>query len=122
MLDSRFETVQHLSSTFSKERHHMGYEMLVGLQVINDLLYQEYRDAMTPILERYKGGFGYDFRVAEVLHTKTDAPINRVFTIYFVDEDVKNQFFSDPAYQEVRGQYFEPSVTHSTILAQYKTS
>jgi uncharacterized protein (DUF1330 family) len=99
----------------------VGYEMLVGLQVIDDLLYQEYRDAMTPILARYNGGFGYDFRVAEVLHTKTDAPINRVFTISFGDEAMKHQFFSDRAYQEVRARYFEPSVTHSTILAEYKT-
>ncbi len=61
----------------------MAMEMLVGLRVVNDEAYQSYRDAMTPILNRYGGGFGYDFKVSEVLKSRTEAPINRVFTIYF---------------------------------------
>ncbi|EAR61344.1 hypothetical protein MED92_11474 [Oceanospirillum sp. MED92] len=43
------------------------YEMLVGLEVTDDQIYQSYREAMRPILEFYGGEFGYDFRVSEVL-------------------------------------------------------
>ncbi len=45
----------------------MSYEILVGLKVTNDEIYQAYRDAMTPILAKYGGHFCYDFKVAEVL-------------------------------------------------------
>ncbi len=73
----------------------MATEMLVGLNVVNDEEYQAYRDEITPILKRYGGGFGYDFRVAEVLTSRTDAPINRVSAIYFSNEDSMNSFFSN---------------------------
>ncbi|MCG8462124.1 MAG: DUF1330 domain-containing protein, partial [Holophagales bacterium] len=76
----------------------MPFEMLVGLEVIDDEQYRDYRRAMTPILESYGGGFGYDFRVSEVLLSRTDRPINRVFTIYFPDEDSQERFFADPTY------------------------
>ena len=68
----------------------MPVEMLAGLNVVDDEAYQSYRDGMTPILESFGGGFGYDFKVAEVLKSATEAPINRVFTIYFPNEDSMN--------------------------------
>jgi uncharacterized protein (DUF1330 family) len=63
----------------------MATEMLVGLNVVNDEEYQAYRDEMTPILKRYGGGFG--------------SPINRVFAIYFSNEDSMNSFFSNDEYR-----------------------
>src|SRR5690606_3624486 len=45
--------------------------------------------AMTPILQRFGGGFRYDFKVAEIVHTATEASINRVFTIHFADRASK---------------------------------
>ena len=45
----------------------MALEMLVGLYVVDDEGYQSYRTEMTPILESYGGGFGYDFKITEVL-------------------------------------------------------
>ena len=98
----------------------MPFEMLVGLEVIDDEQYQEYRRAMTPILEAYGGGFGYDFKVSEVLLSRTDRPINRVFTIYFPDEDSKERFFADPTYAEVKAAHFDGAVGHTTILASYE--
>ncbi len=98
----------------------MATEMLVGLNVVNDEEYQAYRDEMTPILKRYGGGFGYDFRVAEVLTSRTDAPINRVFAIYFSNEDAMNSFFSNDEYLKVRQRHFEKSVTGTTIIATYE--
>ena len=85
----------------------MALEMLVGLNVVDDEVYQSYRDEMTPILKSYGGGFGYDFRVSEVLKSKTDAPINRVFTIYFSNEDSMNSFFSNDEYLKM-GVFAQP--------------
>lgn len=98
----------------------MALEMLVGLNVINDEAYQSYRDEMSPILESYGGGFGYDFKVSEVLKSETKAPINRVFTIYFSDEDSMNAFFSNDEYLQIKQRHFERSVTDTTIIATYE--
>jgi len=97
----------------------MAVEMLVGLNVIDDEEYQLYRDEMSPILLSYGGGFGYDFKLSEVLKSKTEAPINRVFTIYFLNEDSMNSFFSDDKYLKIKEMHFEKSVTDTTIIATY---
>ena len=98
----------------------MAFEMLVGLNVVDDEAYQTYRDEMSPILKNYGGGFGYDFKVSEVLKSKTEAPINRVFTIYFSDEDSMNIFFSNDEYLKIRQRHFEISVTDTVIIASYE--
>ncbi len=98
----------------------MAVEMLVGLNVVDDEAYQAYRNEMTPILNRYGGGFGYDFKVSEVLKSKTDAPINRVFTIYFANEDSMSSFFSNDEYLKIKQRHFERSVTDTTIIATYE--
>jgi len=94
--------------------------MLVGLQVVNEAGYQSYRDDMTPILESYGGEFCYDFKVSEVLKSKTKAPINRLFTISFPDQDSRDSFFSNDEYLKVRKRHFEKSVTDTTIIATYE--
>ncbi|WDE14188.1 DUF1330 domain-containing protein [Thalassomonas haliotis] len=98
----------------------MAYEMLVGLEVIDDDNYQAYRQAMKPILITYGGGFAVDFRVSEVLLPQAGANINRVFTIYFRDETAKNDFFADDDYLKVKARYFETSVASTSILASYE--
>lgn len=98
----------------------MAVEMLVGLNVIDDEAYQSYRKEIAPILNSYGGGFGYDFKVAEVLKSNTDAPINRVFTIYFSDGDSMNSFFSNAEYLIIKERHFERSVTDTTIIATYE--
>ena len=100
----------------------MAVEMLVGLNVIDDQVYQLYRDEIMPILKHHSGGFGYDFKVSEVLRSETQAPINRVFTIYFSNEDAKKAFFSNEEYLRVRQRHFEGSVTDTTIIATYQRS
>lgn len=99
----------------------MAFEMLVGLQVNDDAGYTCYREAMTPILARFGGGFRYDFRVAEVLRQESESPINRVFTIHFADKASSEAFFSDPAYLEIRNEFFARSVGVTTILASYES-
>ena len=97
----------------------MRYEMLVGLHVTNDKIYQDYREKMTPILIECGGGFGYDFRIAEVLKSQTDNEINRVFTIYFPDKKAMQQFFSAETYRAIKAQFFESSVASTTVIAEY---
>lgn len=97
----------------------MTHEILVGLEVIDDKKYQQYRDAMKPILNSFGGDFGYDFKIAEVLRAKTTANINRVFTIHFPNNQKMDDFFSDPDYQQVKTQFFNSSVADMTIIASY---
>lgn len=96
----------------------MPYERLIGLNVHDDLLYAEYRKAMSPILIKYGGSFRYDFRIAEVLKSETSNPINRVFILGFPDRASKDAFFSDPAYIKVREEFYDKSVREATVLAE----
>lgn len=96
------------------------YEMLVGLEVVDDKGYNQYRQAMRPVLERFNGEFGYDFKVAEVLKAEENTAINRVFTIRFPDEQTKEQFFADPQYQAAKLTFFEISVASTTLIASYE--
>jgi len=96
------------------------YEILAGLQVANDELYREYRKAMLPILKEYGGGFGYDFKVSEVLINSSGNPMNRVFTIFFPNEATSKEFFSNNDYLQIRNKYFNKSVESATIIAAYE--
>lgn len=98
----------------------MPYEMLVGLAVSDDEAYTQYRQAMAPILQRFGGGFRYDFKVSEVLSNEGGQPINRVFTISFADKASRDAFFSDPRYVEAKRTFFEKSVAATTVLAEYE--
>ena len=98
----------------------MSYEMLVALNVLDDQMYQEYRDAMKPILAAYGGGFSYDFKVSEVLLSEDNSEINRVFTIKFPDNEKMEGFFSNPEYLKVKDAYFEGSVGNTIIISSYE--
>ena len=98
----------------------MALTTLVGLNVTDDEGYQSYRNAMTPILHRYGGGFSYDFKVSQTLKSRTDAPINRVFLIHFPSMELMETFFADPEYVQVKKAYFEPSVSDTTIIASFE--
>lgn len=98
----------------------MSFERIMGLDVINNDEYQKYRDAMLPILESFGGSFGYDFKIAEVLKSKAEGTINRVFTIDFPSKKVMDSFFSDPNYLQVKSQYFDNSVKSVTIISMHE--
>lgn len=97
----------------------MAYEIMVGLNVIDQAGYQAYRDAMGPILANHGGGFRYDFTIATVLKSEAPHPINRVFALGFKDKQAKEAFFTNADYRRVRAKHFEPSVKGSTIIAEY---
>ena len=97
----------------------MQHEMLVGLTVSDDRVYQEYRDAMPPLLAQHGGGFRFDFVVGKVLRSEATHPINRVFAIYFADVAAKDAFFAHPDYRAIKSRWFERSVTGVTVIAAY---
>ncbi len=97
----------------------MSIERLVGLYITDDDLYQKYREGMFPILKQYGGGFGYDFKISEVLKSEVETPINRVFTIFFENEESMNSFFSNEEYLKIRKQYYDTSVSATTIISKY---
>lgn len=97
----------------------MSYEMLVGLNLKDEKVYQDYRNAMRPLLETYGGGFRYDFKVEKVLKSEVDHPINRVFVIYFRDQKASENFFSNPEYLKIKKTYFEVSVLNTVRIADY---
>ena len=99
----------------------MAFEMLVGLKIKNAEVYQQYREAMYPLLQKCQGGFRYDFWIKETLRSETTNLIDRVFTIYFKDKEAKESFFSDPEYLEIKKKFFETSVETTTIISQYET-
>ena len=80
----------------------MSFERIMGLEVINDEEYQKYRENMTPILHSFGGDFGFDFKVNEVLKSKTNNVINRVFTLDFPSKKIMEEFFTNPAYLAVK--------------------
>ena len=98
----------------------MSFERCVGLEVADEVLYRQYRDGMTPILERYGGAFRYDFVIAKTLKSETPAVINRLFVTAFKDKATHDAFFADAEYQKVREMFFKPSVRNSTVLATYE--
>lgn len=99
----------------------MKFEMLVGLNVTDVATYARYREAMTPILKRYGGGFRYDFEVSRVFRSEVDERINRVFTIFFADESARDGFFADAEYKAVREEFFTRSVNAMVVIAEYHT-
>ncbi len=95
-------------------------EILIGLNVTDEKIYQDYRNAMSPYLEKIGGGFRYDFLVAKTLKSQVTHDINRVFTIYFPSIEAKNAFFNNPQYKNIREKYFNTSVSHIVSIAEYQ--
>lgn len=99
----------------------MPFEALVGLEVVDDESYNNYRKEMTPILKKYGGGFNYDFKISKTLKSKVPEKINRLFTIYFLDKNAMNSFFSNDKYLAIKEKYFNSAVKSTTIISSYTT-
>ncbi|MCF6259104.1 MAG: DUF1330 domain-containing protein [Gammaproteobacteria bacterium] len=98
----------------------MSYERVMGLNVIDDEKYQQYREAMLPILKKYDGAFGYDFRVSEVLLSKSDDDINRVFTIEFPSKKIMDEFFANPEYVAIQNIHLKGSINSKTVISMHE--
>jgi len=95
------------------------FEMMVGLNVTDDPLYDQYRAGMSPILSSYGGFFRFDLVVSKMLKSAAEHPINRVFSLCFPDRQKRDAFFSDPAYKKVREEFLAKSVSGRTLIAEY---
>ncbi len=98
----------------------MSFEIVMGMYISDKEEYQRYREAMTPILTSYGGSFGFDFTVSEVLISKTDDPINRVFTLEFPSRKIMDEFFSNSDYLSIKKQHFSDSVTSRTVISMHE--
>ena len=98
----------------------MTFERIIALKVTDEGGYQLYRKGMMPILESYGGAFGYDFRISEVLQSKSENSVNRMFTIEFPDRDAMTRFFADPDYLDIRKRYFENAVESVTVISLHE--
>ena len=96
------------------------FERIMGLHVIDDLEYQRYREAMQPILKTFGGAFGYDFKVSEVLLSKSDNEINRVFTIEFPSKQKMEEFFAFPDYVAVQNKHLTHSIASKTVISMHE--
>ncbi|MCG7899269.1 MAG: DUF1330 domain-containing protein [Candidatus Thiodiazotropha lotti] len=99
----------------------MGFERIMGLNVTDDEAYQKYREEMEPILNSIGAAFGYDFKIAEVLRSKTDQPINRVFTIDFPNRAVMQAFFERPDYLAIKQRHLDGAINSKTVIALHET-
>lgn len=98
----------------------MSFERIMGLNVIDDQEYQIYRETMLPILRSYGGEFGYDFRVSEVLLSKTTDDINRVFTIEFPSKQKMEAFFSNPDYVAIQNKHLQNSINSKIVISMHE--
>jgi uncharacterized protein (DUF1330 family) len=98
----------------------MSFERIMGLHVTNDEEYQMYREAMEPILKSIGGSFGYDFKISEVLRSRTDNEINRVFTIEFPSKEEMEKFFSRPDYLEIQKKHLIGSIKSKTVISMHE--
>ena len=103
------------------EDSRMTYTRVMGIYVTNEEEYANYRKGMLPILQSYGGSFGYDFKVSEVMKSKEDAPINRVFTIEFPSQETMEKFFSDPNYLVVKKAHLDVSISSRIVIAMFET-
>jgi uncharacterized protein (DUF1330 family) len=92
--------------------------MVVGVNVVDQEAYAQYRAEMTPILESMGGGFRFDCEVSRVLKNEKGDAVNRLFVISFPDRAAKERFFSDPRYLEIRGRLFGMAVHGMIRLAE----
>jgi uncharacterized protein (DUF1330 family) len=95
-------------------------QTLVALDVLDEDIYQKYRDAMLPILHEHGGQFVVDVKLRAILKFPEQGPVNRLFTIEFPSLERLEAFFSNPHYLVVRKQYFESSVGNVCGLGKFQ--
>ena len=97
----------------------MTFEMTVGLLVVNQQTYTQYREEMRPLLEEAGGAFRYDFEVARTLRSESGVDINRAFVLQFPSRSNKERFFADPRYVEIKRRLFDPAVKERVSISEY---
>ena len=98
----------------------MTYERIIGLHVIDEEAYQAYRSKMEPILNSVGASFGYDFKISEVLKSKTENEINRVFTIDFPSKECMDTFFEREDYLGIKAQHLDQAIQSKTVISLHE--
>lgn len=93
------------------------YEELVVLNVTDQKTYQQYRKAMTPILEEHTGYFRLDLSCSTNHKTETGFVVTRVFIIGFSSKEKRDAFFKNPQYLKAR-QLFDASTAGVQVIGQ----
>jgi uncharacterized protein (DUF1330 family) len=93
--------------------------MTVGLLVVDQGTYAQYRKEMRPLFDEAGGAFRYDFDVARTLHSEDGADINRAFVLQFPSQSNQERFFADPRYVEIKRRLFDPAVKQRVSIAEY---
>jgi uncharacterized protein (DUF1330 family) len=91
----------------------------MGLFVVDQEKYAQYRSEIAPLLQAVKGRFRYDFEVSRVLKSDAGHDINRLFVLQFPDRDSKERFFTNPQYLEIRARLFAKAVGETVKVAEY---
>ncbi|MCJ8314790.1 MAG: DUF1330 domain-containing protein [Saccharospirillaceae bacterium] len=99
----------------------MTFQRIMGIEVSDNNQYDIYREQMEPLLLKAGGAFGYDFKIEQVLRSKTNNPINRVFTIEFPSQQIMDVFFTSDEYIVIRDNHFDKSVSSKTVIALFAT-
>src|SRR5262245_44712042 len=94
------------------------FERIVGLLVVDDQKYAQYRAEIAPLLKAAGGSFRYDFEVSRTLKGEAEHQINRLFVLQFPDRRAGEEFFKDSRYLEIRARLFEKAVAGATIIAE----
>lgn len=90
----------------------------MGLEVSDDARHARYREAMTPILASYGGGFGYDVVIAKV--RKGNECVTCVFAISFPGSLDCDRFFADENYRVARAEFCAPAGASMILHASSK--
>jgi len=96
------------------------YHVLVGLNVLDDTSFEEFNSAITPMLCRYDGEFGYDFDVPSALLASKYRKINHVYTLCFASKIKMEEFFRDKDYLMIRGRHVLKSFRPEQIIFGYE--
>lgn len=96
------------------------YQVLIGLNVLDDTSFEEFHSAIKPMLCRYDGEFGYDFDVPSALLTSQYRKINHIYTLSFASKKKMKGFFADKDYLMIRGRHILKSFRPEQIIFGYE--
>lgn len=78
-------------------------KLIFALKVTDSSVYQNYRDAISPIMDRLNVKVLKEYQISDVLHSQDeDDQVSRLAVFGFPNESSKLQFFNDPIYLEAK--------------------
>jgi len=83
----------------------VSYQVLVGVNVLDEAKFSEYLTAVEPLLSTHNGMFCYDYSVHKERHAVVSGNINRVLKFEFADKCNMEKFFTDRCYLKTRGRH-----------------